>query len=895
MNLLNGLAQENSVQEYSGKLWAEAHARAVSWVRLGFPDNILDDEKIPTELRDRVWRFVQASDAEPSESLPPKAPGNWFEDPEVGSNWVSYVAKLVSRKWPDKAIQSIEESTRRIMNFLFDPSIPGIHQKYGLVVGKVQSGKTANYAGLIARAVDAGFDVIVVLAGLHNNLRRQTQKRLEDEIAKLDPENPTSRRLIALTDDERDFKPLPTHELFNTGPESAVLVVVKKNVSPLTHLVEQLGKLSEIERMGLNILVVDDEADHATINTKKLDGEARSANPDFESYEDSEEEETDYEITDTTKINSSIRQILGLFSRYAYVGYTATPFANVLIDPDEDHSSLGPTLYPRDFILALPKPEGYSGLEDFFPTENLAMENSNRVMVVPNSDALTLREMEAANEIGRSSDLPDSLMHALMDYYLSGAVRLRRKGRGFHHTMLVHVKHTKANQSPVHGRINQLMEIWREHIPNDYSNEGSDLRAKMKERWLNEFESQNGTVETWSEIESSLIDFVNLGIQVLLINSDTGEDLDYEVNEKDGLRVIAVGGNRLSRGLTLEGLCCTYFVRESKMYDTLTQMGRWFGFREGYRDLVRLYTTGLLVEWFTWLTAVERELLSDIQRYRDTPYTPTCLAVRILRHRAMLPTARNKMRHARAVTNGLSASTPRMTRFLFDDSDALKSNLENASDFLQGLGEPNGKPLGSKNSLLWKGVDPYVVLSLVQGHRHHPEDRTFDNQIVENYVKSRLEKDELSEWSIGLISTEDGKADKPFADFGFDIDLQLPMRTRINGRDSVGELIQASNVVIDLPGQLNDYLINGQVSYPRMYETRDPANPLLLIYVLDKDSQPANKTKNSASRVSLFKYDQERVHVVGLAMALPVTASEAEDAEKDTKEFWTLKGMDYDG
>ena len=875
------------------RLWAGAHARAISWVKLGLPRNILDDPKIPDEIRDRIWRFVQGSDSDPSESLPHQAPENWFDDLEGGSNWIQYIGKLTAKGWPDKAIQSVEESTRKVMNFLFDPSSSQDHQKYGLVVGRVQSGKTANYGGLIARAVDSGFDIIIVLAGLHNNLRKQTQKRLEEEIAKFDPENQVNRRLIPLTDESGDFKRLPSHQLFNPGTDRAVLLVVKKNVSPLTHLVQQLGELDELERLKLNLLVIDDEADHATINTRQLE-EVSGIDMELDAYEDVEEDERDTEITDVTRINSSIRQILGLFKRYSYVGYTATPFANVLIDPNEDHPALGPTLYPRDFILALPKPDGYSGLEDFFPINNEEEQSTDRIKIVPSSDATILRELVAEDEVGRSSELPDSLVNALMDFIISGALRLLRKGEPFHHTMLVHVKHTKSNQSPVHSRINELMQIWREEMPNDYSIEGQELREKLKERWVHHFEPQDSAEEKWCNLEVKVIEFLSSGIEVMLINSDTGDDLDYEANEEKGLHVIAVGGNRLSRGLTLEGLCCTYFVRESKMYDTLTQMGRWFGFRHGYEDLVRLHTTGLLVEWFTWLTSVERELLSDIHRYQSTDYTPTTLAVRILKHRAMLPTARNKMRNARIVSNTLSATTPRMTRFLFDDANALRSNIENVSEFFKRLGDPNAQPLGSPNSLLWRGVSPLSVLSLVQGHKHHTGDRTFDKQAVENYIEKRINEDTFSEWSVCLVSTSEGLSRNPFVEYGVDFSIHLPNRTRIFGRDSIGELIQASNIVIDLPGELSDYQVNGQVSYPRMYEARDPSNPLLLIYVIDRDSSPDVNSNTVGSRTSLFDSTQEKVDVVGLAMALPVNLNEAEDAEIASSEFWTLRGVEYE-
>jgi hypothetical protein len=883
------------MMENHSEEWHDAHIRATAWVKLNKLDSILEDDDIPEHLRERIWRFVQSSDAIPSESLPTVASDEWFDDPMQNSNWTQYCSLLIAKGKPDKAIQSIEESTRRIMNFLHDPKIPGSYKRYGLVVGRVQSGKTANYAGLISRAVDSGFDIIIVLAGLHNNLRRQTQIRLEKELTEYDSERPVERRLTLLTTTEEDFQTLPSSRFFNMGKESAVLLVVKKNVSPLTKLCAQLIDIPEAERIALNILVIDDEADHATINTKNLDTEQSMTIAELEEYDDDEDDddETDEEITDTTKINSLIRQTLGMFTRSAYVGYTATPFANVLIDPDDDHASLGLTLYPRDFIIALPKPDGYSGLEDFFPAEESENDKENlsgQVTVVPRHDVIALRELDTDDEVGRTSEIPMSLNIAMKDFYLSGAARLVRESSPMNHTMLVHVKHTKKNQSPIYERIDQLVKVWREQIPNEYSSEGISLRNKFRERWELDFASNDVTNETWKEIEPALIRFSLLGVEAKLINSDTEDSLDYDNKHKQGIRVIAVGGNRLSRGLTLEGLCSTYFVRETKMYDTLTQMGRWFGFRAGYGDLVRLHTSGLLVEWFTWLTSVERALLSDIERYGRTGFKPTDLAVRILKHRAMLPTARNKMRHARIISGGLSASTPRMTRFLFHDPIQLHKNLENIAQFVNGLGDFNEKQAKS-GTLLWRNVTPNVVLSLIQGHCHHPEDRTFDVGLVEDYIKSRLTMGELSKWSVALISTESGRIVKPLEEYGIDYSIGLPARSRIRGGDSIGELIQASNILIDLPGQTKDYMKNGYVSYSLMYEQRKPSNPLLLIYILDKESTPTVST--GPSRVALFPDDEERVDVVGLAIALPVNQSEGNSQKEEVKDYWVLEGVEH--
>ena len=253
----------------------------------------------------------------------------------------------------------------------------------------------------------------------------------------------------------------------------------------------------------------------------------------------------------------------------------------------------------------------------------------------------------------------------------------------------------------------------------------------------------------------------------------------------------------------------------------------------------------------------------------------------------MLPTARNKMHHARLVTNGHSASTPRMTRFLFHEPDALRQNLENVADFI-GLLDPSPEKPKEDGTLLWRQVDPNRVLSLVQGHLHHPEDRTFDVNTVEPYIRSR----DLSNWSVALISTQDGRIDQPMLDYGVEIPMGLPVRTRIIGQDSIGELIQASNIVIDLPGSISDYSINGQVSYPLMYQHRSADNPLLLIYILDPESVPQRASESS--RMPLFNEDQEAIPVAALAMALPVDQDETENTEEEIREFWTLQGMTHD-
>ena len=684
--------------------WYKAHSRAVSWITLNMKEQILTDPEIPDHLRERIWSFVNGDLGADSNTLPGVSK-EWYTDKSDDSNWARYCDLLNRKKWKDNVIQSIEKSTRKAMNFLFNPKQEQVDAKYGLVVGHVQSGKTANYTGLIARAADAGYDVIIVLAGLHNNLRKQTQIRLERELMGTDKgglhvNKPEGPEWYPITTQDDDFQTM-TNPGFLSG-NNPVIAVVKKNVSPLTKLHDMFYGFSEEKRCKLNLLMIDDESDHATINTKN-----QEINSELIDFDDYDEDEDDEEITNATIINTRLRQILGLFPRSAYVGYTATPFANVLIDPEGDHDSLGKTLYPRDFIMALPKPKGHMGLNEFFPdNEEMDHTYASQVEIVPPEEAEELRNYEQGEERLLDFNIPTSLENAVIDYLLSGAARICRGHSNFHHSMLIHTRHTIRNQSPVADKVTALTDYWNNHLVNQYSSEGRILRERFRMRWEINFSTHELTNESWEEIEPSLMKFVQQKYTVMEINSNSEHNLDYD-KHKNGLKVIAVGGNRLSRGLTLEGLSSTFFIRESRMYDTLTQMGRWFGFRPGYADLVRLHITPTLLEWFSWLTGVERELRSDVERYADTGLKPDALAVRILKHRKMLPTSRAKMRSAKAFAPGLGASSLRTKKFTLDSPEKLVANLRTISEFLSSIGKYEDNNAG----ILWRDVDPDKIIS----------------------------------------------------------------------------------------------------------------------------------------------------------------------------------------
>ena len=481
-----------------------AHRLAITLRQLNQEDSFLTNDGIPKELRDRVWSFIQGDRAEPISSLPGVTSLEWFTDSEDDSNWIRYIDLLDRKGWPTSSIQNIDSTTKKILNFVFNPRSNNVKKKYGLVVGHVQSGKTANFTGLLARAADSGFNLFIVLAGLHNNLRLQTQLRLERELMgnSAHPDGhhvapPMNYDWNKLTTQEDDFIGLPSFGGL-TGIGNRSIAVIKKNKAPLTKLRDLLKDIPIERRANMNVMIIDDESDHATINTMIPQPSNEEELEELEEwYQDFEDEfEEDEGIRDATTINTRLRELIGLFPRCAYIGYTATPFANVLIDPMDEHEHLGKTLYPRDFILALPQPEGHMGLNEYFPDSvEMDQTHASQVKIIPDREAEDLRLMEDHGEIESEEqqnmvtnhdDIPGSLSTAVIDYLLIGAAKLARGMENFHHSMLVHIKHTDRNQSPIWRRLKSLVRHY-DTVLNSYSPKFKALKEKFQTRWNEEF------------------------------------------------------------------------------------------------------------------------------------------------------------------------------------------------------------------------------------------------------------------------------------------------------------------------------------------------------------------------------------------------------------------------
>jgi hypothetical protein len=424
----------------------------------------------------------------------------------------------------------------RVLQHLPDPKGNAPFQGRGLVVGYVQSGKTANYTAVAARAVDAGYKVVIVLSGIHDSLRSQTQNRLEREL--IGDRGPS----VHSSDDCQDWETLTTPEHDFQTPDAnrlqsnrLFLAVVKKNASVLQKLDSWLES-SESFLHDLPVLVIDDEADQASINTRGN----RPVDPAVGDDEDTEENLV------PSRTNGLIRSILKRTKRSAYIAYTATPFANILINPEALDRHVGDDLFPKDFVIQLPRPKGYTGTEELF---GVSAQGREVLQVVGAEDVKALRGSRKRRKteivLEQPSDaLPDSLADALLQFCLAGGVRILRGLSGKPHTMLVHVSQRTDDQSRIADAIRAQLDLWREA-----ERQGQQLKVILEPIWHG--------MKTGVDVPASDDVVLNAGVRVLQelvvleLNSVTGENLEY--NEKPDRHIFAVGGNRLSRGLTRDG------------------------------------------------------------------------------------------------------------------------------------------------------------------------------------------------------------------------------------------------------------------------------------------------------------------------------------------------------
>lgn len=822
------------------------------------------------EARDKIQRIIDETVDPGTTTEPPliEKSDMWYEGPDFKNDkyWPA-VRKALTDKLDQNAIESIDKSSNQIIAYAGMPWSQNLRTR-GLVVGFVQSGKTTNFLSVIAKAADVGYRLIVVLAGMTNSLREQTQKRLIDSLV-----SPTSQKWMLPTDIGRDFTWTNDGRLLLDETNHPQLIVIKKNGSRLNRLNKWLDDIARKQgKLNFPILVIDDEADQASVNvmTSTKEKYRRSA------------------------INAQIGNLVNR-PRTSYIAYTATPFANILINPND-----GSDLYPENFINVLPRPEGYFGAAELFGRDAFIDEDPAEIgdktlsviRDIPKEEIDGVRP-QSKNIDSWTPKLPDSLRDAVCWFLLATAARWARGQDDQHSSMLVH----SSPRIAAHRQLKSSIEAYINQMRN--RTEDPELRNEIEELWNRETSIQTQRTEYPVVTFDQVWDNWNQVLQIVQTIKDNGESdrrLDYSEGRQT---VIAVGGNTLSRGLTLEGLICSYFVRVSRTYDTLLQMGRWFGFRQGYEDLVRIWMTSSLAEWYKDLATVEEDLRRDLGRYASENLTPAQFQARIRLHDSMQITSAAKMRNSKIESMSFSGSRAQTIVFHEQDRDFLHHNIEVTRNFLFGLREKNRRhwQRESNGSTIFSGLTNQEILQFLSEYKfiEDVEDTPHGNkwELLTQYIEKEAENGGLVSWNVSVF----GQQQKPQGtiDLGLEQPVNLVRRTRVNsstpGRASINTLVGPKDRINDIPFDEDQWreldreirenkkttdavLIQKHVEYVGSRVGH------LTIYAIDGQSAPkhvltpaeeANVVHAGRIRRSLDAKD----HVIALGVFLPETDSDS--------------------
>lgn len=737
-----------------------------------------------------------------------------------------------------EVVDALDESTETILSLLEDPKRQGAWDRRGLVVGHVQSGKTGNYSGLICKAADAGYKIIIVLAGMHNNLRSQTQIRLEESfLGYQTTANRAPGKTIGVAEfggdlqthsattraDNGDFNAVIADHFGAITPEERPwLFVVKKNKSVLKSLLKWIrDRVANAEDANdghkvvtkLPLLVIDDEADNASVDTgEQLFNE--DGTPDEEHQ--------------PKAINSLIRRILHSFSMKAYVGYTATPFANIFIHRKGATKLEGPDLFPQSFIVNLAAPSNYVGPLRIFGRMTQEGRQGGLPLTRRIEDVFDEKEQQGwmppkhkkthiPTHIGQET-LPPSLIEAICSFVIACAVRVCRGQGSEHASMLVHVTRYVDVQAEVRRQVDEAVKRMRQRIVRRVDHEA--LLALMRKLWEEDFlptsaevaklAPQDGVsydLPAWSEVVAVLPSVLaDIEKNVRSINGTAKDALDYST-EGVGLKVIAIGGDKLARGLTLEGLCTSYFIRTTKMYDTLMQMGRWFGYRPGYMDLCRLYTSPELVEWFGHIADASEELREEFDTMVERKGTPDEYGLKVQAHPVLTVTSPLKMRNSETLSlsySGNLAQTVALPRDLaqlrinLNAADALVTALGPASAFAPTQSRDDLPDESWKRSHVWLDAPSGKVLEFLGSYVTHPRATSAKSSVLADFIGRMNEIGELRQWTVALLAEGHPRTPHKFSN-GLEIST-FPSRsdTGVAGSYSIGVLTDPSDEAIDL-------------------------------------------------------------------------------------------------
>lgn len=792
--------------------------------------------------------------------------------------WERYKKYLLEEKnFASNVVNTMDDMLDNLTDLLGNPKIKGNFQRRGLIIGDVQSGKTSNYTGLLCKGADAGYEVIVLLTGTIEKLRKQTQLRVDEGFVGMDSSamikqkesnvigvgkyNPSIYPLV-LTSTANDFRTTIANSLsIKIGQlNQPILFVVKKNVSTLRNLNKWLKIFNQNKDNKINhsLLVIDDESDNASVNTNTED-------------------------RDPTTINGQIRELLNLFDRASYVGFTATPFANIFIDPESNDKMENEDLFPKDYIYCLNAPNNYIGARDIFDEQG--KYKSMLRVIDKNSIELHIPHKHKSDYIIDS--IPLDMQEAIDVFLLANVIRDLRGDINKHRSMLINVSRFTNVQVSLSNLVNNYVkEVQASVRQNGKLDSDKAIANSIYIRSLKyAFDKHYNNLEfNWEEVLKNLYKAI-APIIVTTVNQKNKNGLNYEEYESSGLRVIAIGGLSLSRGLTLEGLIISYFYRNSKMYDTLMQMGRWFGYRHNYDDLCRIWMEEESIEWYEQINEATEELRRDIKKYENSGLTPKDFGIRVRSDiNTLLVTARNKMRTAGNMEVCISLSGQVVeTACIYNDNDFNQMNKDYIYNFINELIRNkyeiyNINKDSKKFTLSFKDVDKLFIKEFLNDFKVSIINNFSGegiNEFIDNYTGN-----ELSRWDIVFAS---GSSDKKYKI----LDNEIPMITRQFSLDNNNKIIKLSgkkkrlgspsdgayclkDFQIDLIKQKKreDDLKNDKesksLSQKNYFEYCENRNPLLVVYFIELKESTKNKEDNYLDKISI----KDNI-AVGLSIGIP--------------------------
>ena len=785
---------------------------------------------------------------------------SWFSDHlrsnSIGYYWGRFVDKQ-SEELPPNVIKTVRDDTEAILNRCGAPFRSEVRDIRGLVFGYVQSGKTLNYTSLTNAAMDCGYNIVIVLAGATKVLRKQTQSRVNLDVIGWDGNetigvgiinDELSKRPVSLTTNAEDFnKKIADQQLQGanlSNINTPIIAVIKKNVSSIKNLNKWLSVQIRQGQIKKSVLLIDDESDYASVNTKKNE--------------------------DPTAINKGLRIMLNYFEVSTYVAITATPFANILINSNNEHEDFGEDLFPKSFIWSLNKPSTYSGVREVVIESFKNIYDCNEFLDQLQKEAVcdNILKFKADDSF---VELPFFFDDAISTF-ISDVCKLRnQKPEQDDVSMMVNISRFTNHHEQISGILEQRKDRLIDNIRSlNYSQFTDPILLLIREKSQNRIQTI-GEANFWKEVHYQLLSTIVSGVHVR-----SKKEIEFSENKK--LNFILVGGLSLSRGFTIEGLITSIFLRSTRTYDALMQMGRWFGHKKGFKNLgvLSLFTTPDIQSRFERIEEAIQDLLDQIQIMRERKETPRefGLGIKYDPVAALQVVASNKARSATQIRvnlgmNGRNCETTK----LYIDKAIVRGNKSCIEKFLNEVKiigkkiQPNENITypSNKNAFAYSDIDTHLAIDFLN---------TFDVPfkkltqvspklpfpILIDYLKQKVN-------AVDVIVVEGGSSNKiEFEGIGYFSPSDRKFETRSGG------YINQSNNQITKP--TDEALLLPKKKYPpgerklfrelRLIET---GRPLLMIYpimaAIDEKESENDRLENYAWSITTpGKIDDEKGKLV---------------------------------